>query len=503
MRSMGRYWRTLRHLTGRQVFFQVWYRLSKGFYQSGFTQPMSELMPSYRHVPMTFTFLNQTVSFTKNIDWNYARNGKLWTYHLNYFDVLNEPETTAETGLALIHNFIDQYTRLRDGLEPYPTSLRLMNWIRFLCRNQMQDQHINVYLLRQTRLLRYRLEYHLGGNHLLENGFALLVASIYLRQERWQKKAIRLIRAELQEQILPDGGHYERSPAYHRDLLVRLHYILEFMSVTPDISDASFISFVEQKVTQMQRWLNSVTFRNGDLPMLNDGISPGKAGAIDSLEGGTKTYRMFRQPRYELLADVGAVGPDHQPGHAHADSLSFLLHVDNKPVLVDTGTSTYESGQRRQYERSTAAHNTVEVAGQNSSEVWAVFRVGRRARTKVLAHTAITLTAQHDGYRHIGLVHERSWMVDPNRIRLTDRLLGNPVEGPSKHIARFYAHPDVTIQLTDTGATLGPTEWVLSSSNPILFRLVSCEIADGFNQLRTSTCLEVNFTADLVTQIHL
>jgi len=504
MRLAGRYGRTLRHLTARQLMYQVWYRFRTRFQGFIAVLPFPEPQLTGRGTfPVTFTFLNQTVHFPERIDWNYAGNGKLWTYHLNYFDTLNAPNASAETSLAMIHDFIDQYAGLRDGREPYPTSLRLVNWIRFLHKNQVHDARVDGSLRVQTRLLRHRLEYHLGGNHLLENGFALLMASAYLHHERWHKKAVRLVRAELQEQILPDGGHYERSPAYHRDILGRLRYVLDFLSQKPWLPDPLFTSLLDRKAAQMQQWLGAVTFRNGDLPMLNDGISIAKAGNTGTSAWRTETYRMFRQPRYELLTDVGAVGSDHQPGHAHADSLSFLLHVDNQPLLVDTGTSTYEAGQRRQHERSTAAHNTVAVAGQNSSEVWAVFRVGRRARAEVLTDTDTRLTARHDGYRHLGLLHERSWSCTPDTIQITDRIIGRQRPQNLPNTARFHAHTDVLMQLTDTGATLGPTRITFASPDPIMFRLVSYEMADGFNRLKPGVCLEVKFIADLVTNIHL
>src|SRR5690606_5224257 len=83
-----------------------------------------------------------------------------------------------------------------------------------------------------------------------------------------------------------------------------------------------------------------------------------------------------------LLADVAPVGPDHLPGHAHADTLSFELSLNGRRVLVNGGTSTYENDAERLRQRGTASHNTVVVDGHDSSEVWGAFRVARRARVK-------------------------------------------------------------------------------------------------------------------------
>jgi len=48
-----------------------------------------------------------------------------------------------------------------------------------------------------------------------------------------------------------------------------------------------------------------------------------------------------------MIADVGEIGPDHLPGHAHADTLSFELSLRGQRVLVNGGTSTYEVGAER------------------------------------------------------------------------------------------------------------------------------------------------------------
>ena len=81
-----------------------------------------------------------------------------------------------------------------------------------------------------------------------------------------------------------------------------------------------------------------------------------------------------------MLADVGLPCPRELPAHAHADSLGCVAYVDGAPLLVDTGTSGYAPGPARDRERSTAAHNTVELDGTDSTEVWGAFRAGRRAR---------------------------------------------------------------------------------------------------------------------------
>ncbi len=148
------------------------------------------------------------------------------------------------------------------------------------------------------------------------------------------------------------------------------------------------------------------------------------------------------------LLDVAAVGPDYQPGHAHADTLSLELSLFGRRVLVNSGTSQYGLGPERSRQRSTAAHNTLEVDGQDSSEVWAGFRVARRARPFGLEidETAegIHVSCAHDGYKRLPgrVVHRREWNFEGQSLQVTDRVEGRFINA----VARFHIHPSVKIE---------------------------------------------------------
>ena len=558
MISIGKIWRTVRHLTARQLIFQVLNRLRRrGKLLIPKTIPATHFLAvPEANKPMswqgdTFTFLNQTVQFTTEIDWNHSALGKLWTYNLNYFDFLNQPSLHPDEGQRLILDFIRHTPSLRDGLEPYPTSLRITNWVQFLSHNRIQNDHVNTHLFAQANLLSYRLEFHLAGNHLLENGFSLLTAALYFRHKRWFQKAARLVRNQLTTQILADGGHSERSPMYHQILLDRLLDVLLALQHDSWHHEPTLRTFLAQKAVQMLYWLDNITFRNGDVPMLNDasfGIAPTTAQlrekakrAIGLMNNECKPksspvclaaysreqnpvilskktpfnpsilnlsdsgYRIFRQPRYELVADVGPVGPDHQPGHAHADTLSFVLTVDNLPIIVDNGTSTYQPGERRNWERSTVSHNTVTINNENSSEVWANFRVGRRARVSVLTDTETVLIARHDGYKKHGIIHERLWAIEPGQIRIIDQLLNsrNHLDTGRQGVARFYFHSAVPVNILNDVLMAGPLQITFKSVTKLNMTVKGYELASGFNQLVPSLFVEIPFINRLETTLTL
>ncbi len=74
----------------------------------------------------------------------------------------------------------------------------------------------------QVRFLRKRLEVHLLGNHLFANAKALVFAGLYFsgdEAEEWLQKGLSILEREVPEQVLGDGGHFERSPMYHSIIL--------------------------------------------------------------------------------------------------------------------------------------------------------------------------------------------------------------------------------------------------------------------------------------------
>src|SRR6202041_1111387 len=95
------------------------------------------------------------------------------------------------------------------------------------------------------------------------------------------------------------------------------------------------------------------------------------ASKVAILEG--SGYVQARSAAAYLVCDCAGIGAAYQPGHAHADSLRFELSLGNRRVLVNSGTSQYGADAERQRQRGTAAHNTVVVDGQDSSEIWAGF----------------------------------------------------------------------------------------------------------------------------------
>ncbi len=469
---------------------------------------------SYFEKKNSFTFLNISHSFSDKINWNFNQFGKLWTYNLNYFNFLNQENISKETGLILIQDFIKNGALLEDGKEPYPISLRAVNWVKFLSNNQVKDELINNTLYFHYCILFKNLEYHLLGNHLLENAFSLLFGAYYFQDEELYNKSYDLLISELNEQVLKDGAHFELSPMYHQIILSRLLDSIQLIKLNSGWKKNDLISFLEHKASLMITWLQNITFRSGKIPMVNDAtynIAPSSNQLFSYAKNlgilnqkiplSDSGYRKIISGNYELFIDVGNVGPDYQPAHAHSDSFNFELIKGGNPIFVDTGISTYEKNKRRQEERSTDSHNTVEISSQNQTQVWDGFRVARRAKIINLKEDNLRISASHDGYKRKGFEHQRVFEWSDYDITIKD-VLNKPSLNKAK--AHFHLHSSIIKPiLKNDKVILSDRNISISFVGHSKIKLTSYDLSLGFNKTNKAFKLIIDFDKNLKTLINL
>ena len=524
--NLPRLFHTIKYLKLIQIRYQLKYRLYPLLKElNKFQKPLQKKVngeplkfKEYIEKPVsfnqnfTFEFLNQKITFEHNqINWEEGRFGKLWSYNLNYMDYLLQPGINKETGLQLIHSFIIGLLNNITGLEPYPTSLRGINWIKFISKFEIKDKVINETLYKQYKLLSRRLEFHLLGNHLLENALSLLFGAFYFSDKYFYAKATKILKDELDEQVLDDGGHYELSPMYHQIILDRLLDCINLLQNNKRFDkQEDLLLLMRKKAELMLKWLNNMTFSNGQVPLLNDAapeIAPGSQQLNEyasslQIKPATRNpqlsasgYRRFNGINYEAIIDIGQMGPLYQPGHAHADTFNFVLNVNNQPFIVDTGISTYEDNEIRLAERGTAAHNTVTVLNENSSEVWSSFRVARRGKVKVILDNENNIIARHDGYQRLGVIHQREWEFSKNGISIQDDLFGKRTEGK----VHLWLAPGLTPVLHDNKIRINQV--ILTFENAIQTRIIQTKVPYGYNRFSENYKIEIAFKRYLNTFI--
>jgi uncharacterized heparinase superfamily protein len=357
-------------------------------------------------------------------DWRCTGRARLWRYERQYHSELvalaalaaTEPENGwLEDARALVRSWMRACPPVTpDAWEPYPVARRLLNWSLAAGLAPALGVELAPTMDAQARFLAAHLEHHLRGNHLLCDAAALVAAGATLENgDRFLRVGERLLAHELRAQVLGDGGYAERTVQYHAIVLLDVLVAMGLAARRGRALDAD----IAATARRMAGWLNVVRRGDGTFPAQNDAAHQATPpieqvlalaqvvadadgpwdGWLARSFGGRLAQRaadaersdillpdtgwvFARERGHELLFDAGPLGPDEQPGHGHSDALAFELVWDRKPVVVDTGVSTYERGAVRAFERSARAHATVTVAGEGPDELWAAFRVGRRGR---------------------------------------------------------------------------------------------------------------------------
>ncbi len=463
--QVKRLYHTVRYLKLRQVIYRLLYQV-KPLRKPASIQILKKPVKSQWVAPVEFSAsqfnqkkfvaLNHAVEFENGINWQKSGEAKLWLYHLHYFDFL---KTFPSQSSELITSWFEANTQVnRVGWEPYPISLRVVNWIKWdLMTNQLNNTAQSS-LHQQVQVLLQRLEYHLLGNHLWANAKTLLFAGCYFSgkfSERCLRKGLRLFNQELDRQILQDGGHFERSPMYQAILTEDLLDLINLFQ-TYDLSIPSLWTLAAHK---MLNYLATMIHPDGDISFFNDatlraapqyhqlvayaqrlGLHENSQAIVNSVNLIHSGYYRLANNRLIVIIDAAPLGPDFLPAHGHADTLSFECSLGEHRLFVNSGVSTYENCQQRNWERSTAAHNTVTIDQQDSSQVWSAFRVAQRAKPTCLESSVDiehTIVAMHDGYQRLEdpVTHTRTWQLKQDGLFVKDRL-----DGKKSHQVHVYYH---------------------------------------------------------------
>jgi len=461
-----------------------------------------------------FLFLNREEDLGAEIDWQAGGLPHLWQYNLHYFDYLNQPDLDYDAGLALISSWINQHPPKATavGWEPYPISLRLINWIKFLTAGRKTiPQYVIESLLLQTLNLRRQIEYHLGGNHLWANGKALWYAGTFLGEDSLADLGKKIVLAEMQEQFLPDGGHFELSPMYHALLTEDLLDLVNLCQNGPKNHNNNELMLLKGVASRALGWLGTIVDDQGQIPLLNDaayGIAApykelvsyahllevaGNLQRIPIINIGPWSgrnlsgYLLLKHGPFRLLWDTAPLGPDHQLGHAHCDILSVLLDFRGKSILTDTGVSQYDESEQRRYERGTAAHNTVVLDGLEQADIWKTFRVGRRGYPRHFVIEGQRLRCSHTGFEiwRPGLQHERMLTLLDKGFELTDYVTG---PGHHQYQAFFHFAPEVQIEALP-GGVFRINQQLLLKSWGAEAKLATSKYSPEFGRVLTRPCL--------------
>lgn len=518
------YWNTIKYLTWKQIFWRVFLQIKKhinfrlSFLIEPFARRRAENVEIRSHkrlldrikgtsweqvifsfpiekaqelVEYNFTYLNRKVCFEEEIQWHDENLSLLWRYHLQYFEhaillgrafQVSGNKKYYDTFKEIFLSWVKQNPWGKGiGWHPYNISLRTVNLMYAfdLFKEQLDKdvQFSNVFcysIAVQLFFLEKHMEFDVGGNHLLENIRALTAGGLFFYGEdakRWIEKSNMLWEEEVKKQILPDGGHYERSPSYHCRVMKNIGEGYFWLKG----ENEKLSQMLKGYLSQMYQFLEGMMHPDENLALFNDSvllegfekdalINAGKKlfPNIQKNINGVNIY-FFESSGYfglkekgeegiYLIIDCGPVCPDELPAHAHGDILSFELSKGNKRIVVDSGVCTYEKGTWRNFARSTRAHNTVEVGDKDQCELWGSFRVGKRVKPKFLEWKRegkdYIFRGKHSAYKEaFGIEHERKIIYINNQLLLVmDHLKNDPFRSGVRAKSFLHLHPELEIE---------------------------------------------------------
>ena len=168
MRLM-RYFHTIRYLKLKQCLYRLYYYFHRPMIRQIPSQMIQHwlkpweaplVLPACFSETGEFTFLNETAHLFDLDIWDSPHRPKLWVYNLHYFDALNMVGSHEQCKYfeSYIEIWMEKNLPLKgSGWEPYPLSLRIVNWIKWFARGNPPKPHWLESLAMQAQaLLKHR-----------------------------------------------------------------------------------------------------------------------------------------------------------------------------------------------------------------------------------------------------------------------------------------------------------------------------------------------------------
>jgi len=371
------------------------------------------------------------------------------------------------------------------GWRPDVLSRRIISWLS-QAPLVLQDADMAFYrrflrsLVRQVRYLRHTAGDARRGVARMQAAIALTYAALCIAgQARHIKSATEHLRAEIEQQILPDGGHASRNPG------AVIEVLLEFLPLAQAFSSRNMAppQALLNAIDRMMPMLRFFRHSDGTFAHFNGmGATPADQLltllAYDEVHGAPlsnaphSAYQRLEASGGVLIMDTGRAPPIELSLEAHAGVLSFEFSTPKGALMVvNCGMPRTSREDWRPFARSTPAHSTVtfnETSAARFVETAAFKRMlggspllggpSNVAVTREDGADAKVLRATHDGYAdRYGVLHERTVALaaDGSRCDGEDMFIaadgGTSLRrGQDRFAVRFHLHPSVkATRLTD------------------------------------------------------
>ncbi|NMC45836.1 MAG: hypothetical protein GYA52_03305 [Chloroflexi bacterium] len=343
------------------------------------------------------------------------------------------------------------------------------------------------------------------NNHLISEAVGLYSAGLLLKEypsaPRWKRLGWKIFNQAIQDQIAADGTYIQHSANYQRLMLDEAVWLAV---LAKNVGEELPRPIQEKLAASTILLYNQLDLISGYSPNL--GHQDG-SNVLPLLEADHLDYRSTLQAtgRLFLQQDLFPAGAwdeksrwlgilpqpiraqnpssplrlgnnqdwasmravSYQSRPAHADQLHVEIWHAGQNLALDAGTYLYNAPEPWcNALRSTRVHNTVTVDGLDQMLPTSRFMWLDWANAHILASDAFSITARHDGYRELGIIHQRTLRhIPPANWEINDVL-----QSETSQSHRIYLHwllPDLSFTLTEDGIRFKDPAFSLQFSNSL------------------------------------
>lgn len=534
IKNLSRYFFTIKYLKFIQIYYLIIYKIYKprikfnknlnfNIRQIKVNFLKNEMVPFTIKNANKYEFNNINYKIDKNLNAN--TKDKLWIYHLHYFDFLNSKKIDSKTKIKKINNWINIQNKIFDErYDPYPLSLRLVNFIKFSIENDYYNKKFINSIYNQFTFLKKRIEYNIQGNHLLTNLKAIIFSSIFFRDNfniNLDITILRTLKNELNNQFTSNFFHKEGSLLYQRIILEDLFDIYLLIKNSNIKIPYNFLIIFIKGIYKSSYYLY---FSNFKINHFNDSFIRKDLTSENKLFKKIKkefpdiqindeyfisnNWIIYKKFDYKMIINSFDNFLYYQPGHIHASLLSFELEIKKIKVFSNRGVSTYADNLKRKIERSTRSYNTLQINTDNIHDTWKSFRIGRRAKIidsqiKSISNK-IFISLSHNGYyQAYRTYHKRNFILEENKITIIDSLNKDFKSSKQNVKVRFYPDKNAILKIIDSkNILMNVNNLTLNLSFSNKFHIRNTYISKGINSKFRSKVITLPYIEqELITKI--
>ena len=264
--------------------------------------------------------------------------------------------------------------------------------------------------------------------------------------------SIQILTQMLDEHFSEDGLHKEHSPEYHYFMVTHLSSFISLGWVDEVPELRKIVQLVENASWWMQNPENNVIAigdSKNNLPAIErwGRISTNLLDGLMTFPSGGLVIENVRNK--DMFSQLVFAAQFHSRQHKHADHLNVLYHLNNQPILVDSGSYTYQYDlPERIYCESTRAHNTVEIDGLNHSR----FRQDAFGSALTMCTKLGPCTLLSGKVNHTRLI---SSFIPNNKIKTQDGIDVN-----IEHIRTLIHYPNRFLAIVDQMNSDNPHDYI-------------------------------------------